>query len=400
MRPDRGTTSGEAGTRVAGAGLVVLLTGMTIGAAALLTGCDGGPADGYDPALRYPLRTDPVVTRLPADTPLAPPPAGKLDLSIAALSKIGGAIADPAALPEPRKAELRQALDDLFGTPAAPAVGGPVRVGDLDLTPDVLAAGSRVYRRLCTNCHGLTGDGRGPAGPWMYPYPRDVRTGGFKAAAGDRKPTVGELVHLLRAGVPGSSMQMFDLLPTDELRAVTAYTIHLNLRGEVEAAVLKAALDPSDDVQDIAGECRAVLGRAVGKWQAAQAAPPPAPVAVSDPADPEAVRRGMALFNGPAAGCAVCHRDYGRQDTYRYDAWGAVVKVHDLTRGEFRWGKDPATLAARVRHGIPPSGMPANPSLTDAQVADLVSFVRELGYPQRLPADVREKVYPPVRTGP
>jgi mono/diheme cytochrome c family protein len=102
----------------------------------------------------------------------------------------------------------------------------------------------------------------------------------------------------------------------------------------------------------------------------------------------------MALFNGPTAGCAACHRDYGRQDTYRYDVWGAVVKVHDLTRGEFRWGKDPATIAARVRHGIPPAGMPASSSLTDGQVADLVSFVRELGYPQRLPPDVREKVYP------
>jgi mono/diheme cytochrome c family protein len=371
-----------------------LLVGVVAVLAGVPVGCDDGPAAGYDPALRYPLRTDPVVLRLPSEVPLGPPAAGKLDLSIAALPRVGGAVADPEQLPEPRRQELRQALDDLFGTPAAPAVGGPVRVGDLDLTPETLAAGSRVYRRLCTNCHGLTGDGRGPAGPWMYPYPRDIRTGGFKAAAGDRKPTVDEYIRLLRAGVPGSSMQMFDLLPADDLRAVTAYTIHLNLRGETEAAVLKLALDPSEDVSDIAGESRAALAKAVGKWQAAQSAPPPAPVSLSEPPDPEAVRRGMALFNGPTAGCAACHRDYGRQDTYRYDVWGAVVKVHDLTRGEFRWGKDPATIAARVRHGIPPAGMPASSSLTDGQVADLVSFVRELGYPQRLPPDVREKVYP------
>ena len=40
------------------------------------------------------------------------------------------------------------------------------------------------------------------------------------------------------------------------------------------------------------------------------------------------------------------------------------------------------------------SGMPANPFLSDQQVGDLVNFVREVAYPQRLPADIRDTVYP------
>ena len=70
------------------------------------------------------------------------------------------------------------------------------------------------------------------------------------------------------------------------------------------------------------------------------------------------------------------------------------MRVPDLTRGEFKWGKQPADLAARVRHGLPASGMPGNEQLTDGQVRDLALFVYELAYPNRLPPDVREQVYP------
>ena len=37
--------------------------------------------------------------------------------------------------------------------------------------------------------------------------------------------------------------------------------------------------------------------------------------------------------------------------------------------------------------------MPASPALTDGQVWDLVSFLRALPYPDRLPEDVRARVY-------
>src|SRR5436189_155020 len=30
-----------------------------------------------------------------------------------------------------------------------------------------------LYDRYCVACHGVDGDGAGPAAPWLYPKPRD-----------------------------------------------------------------------------------------------------------------------------------------------------------------------------------------------------------------------------------
>jgi mono/diheme cytochrome c family protein len=368
-----------------------------------LLGCDQ-PRKGYDPSLTYQLRTDPLVVQLPPVAPIAPAAAGKLDESIAALPTVGGKILDPKTLPAEQQNKLRQTLDELFGTPAAPRVvcmDRPRLVGELDLSPEHLAAGSRVYRRLCNQCHGINGDGRGPTGPWVYPYPRDFRQGVFKSAHAGTKPRSETLVKLIRSGVPATSMQAFDLIPDEDVRAAAAYVIHLSLRGEVEFRVTKALLDDSGEVDasDVQDACQAELTRGLDQWLAAQAqaAPPNLPTS-DDPKDSayqESVRRGHRLFTATAGGgCASCHQDYGRAERYQYSVWGTVVRVPDLTRGEFRWGKDTPSMSAHIRHGIAASGMPGNPFLNDEQVRDLANFVREAGYPARLPTDVRQQVYP------
>jgi mono/diheme cytochrome c family protein len=386
----RGLLTGGVGSRVAGAGLAFTF-------AILATGCKS-EVSGYDPTLRYPLRTDPLVLSPPPADPTGPAPAGRLDDTIAAFPSTGGRVLVPMAIPESKRQELASALEGLFGTPAAPLAGGAGELSELDLSPAHLAAGSRVYRRLCSQCHGLTGDGRGPTGTWIYPYPRDFRQGVFKATAGGPKPRIETLTRQVRHGVPGTAMQSFDLIPEDDVQAVTAYVVHLSLRGEVEFRLMRALLDETGEfeVDDVAAECRTMLTNSLGQWAVAQAVPmSSAPILSDDPADPtyqESVRRGLRLFTG-TGGCVSCHQDYGRHDVYKYDVWGGAVRVPDLTRGEFRWGKDPADLANRVRHGIPASGMPASTTLSDEEVRDLVLFLRELPYPDRLPPDVRGQVY-------
>ncbi|HET6575714.1 MAG TPA: cytochrome c [Fimbriiglobus sp.] len=388
LHSSRGHSSGGVVVRVAGVGLALLFAG-----------CGDGAGEGYDPALRYPLRADPLVIATPPVEPTALVPSGKIDEAIAAFPSLGGKLVLPAALADAPREQLRAALEGLFGTPAEPRAGPATDLGGLDLSPGHLAAGSRVYRRLCANCHGMTGDGRGPTGPWVYPYPRDFRLGVFKAADIGRKPNVETLARLVRHGVPGTAMQPFDLIPEADVRAATAYVVHLSLRGEVEFRLTAALLDESGEqfVDDVAAECRAVLEKSLGEWASAQTPPTPQsqpwPDDPADPARQVSVRRGQALFVG-AAGCASCHKDYGRAEAFRYDVWGGVVRVPDLTRGEFRWGKQPADHAARVRHGLPASGMPGNEQLTDEQVRDLALFVHELAYPNRLPPDVRGQVYP------
>ena len=37
-----------------------------------------------------------------------------------------------------------------------------------------------LFRKHCVQCHGISGDGRGPAAALLAPYPRDFRRGSFK----------------------------------------------------------------------------------------------------------------------------------------------------------------------------------------------------------------------------
>ncbi|MGL6096886.1 MAG: cytochrome c, partial [Fimbriiglobus sp.] len=256
--------------------------------------------------------------------------------------------------------------------------------------------GSVLYRRSCSQCHGLTGDGRGPTGPWLYPHPRDFRQGVFKASANTPggKPRPADLKRVIKYGVPGTSMPVFDLLPDADVDAIAAYVQHLSVRGEAEFRATAALLDDGDEgpATDPAAEVRTATDTAMSQWLAAAASAAPIPEIPAD-STAESVRRGHELFLG-AAGCVGCHVDYGRAEQFRYDVWGVAGRVADLTGGDRRWGKSADDLARRVKYGSPAAGMPANPLLADDQVRDLVAFLRDLPAPPRLPDDVRARVYP------
>ncbi len=94
---------------------------------------------------------------------------------------------------------LDSALNALFGSPANPKVELndselKQQISELELDVktlkdgskvDTLKEGSKHYRRHCMHCHGVTGDGRGPTGPWVNPHPRDYRQGLFKFISSD-----------------------------------------------------------------------------------------------------------------------------------------------------------------------------------------------------------------------
>lgn len=395
--------------------------------AGTLLGCTASTE--YPPALHYAPRTDLLFIKEPGVEERTLPAPGDLDSSIARASTLTGAAAvDPTRLSAAERKELQTALRDVFGTPAAPTVEPKdeepradydshlgralqtFRVREdalekLQLDPQSLRKGSELYRKHCMHCHGVSGDGRGPTGPWLHPHPRDYRKGEFKfisthlSVAATQKPRRDDLLRTLEKGIEGTSMPAFGLLPARELQLLTSYLIHLSLRGQVEFNTIETILSNPGSLEDSSIRTH-VLQRAaffLAQWanvNALEANKPPA--YPYDPADKaelaESIRRGHALFIGKGI-CITCHFDYGRQSAYKYDAWGTLVRPRDLTQPTYRGGRRPLDFYWRISSGIGPSKMPKLDGASDKEFWDVINFVQNLPYPAMLPDDIRQKVY-------
>ena len=86
--------------------------------------------------------------------------------------------------------------------------------------------GRRVYRSACAACHGLRGDGEGPAARSINPKPRDFMAGvlKFRSTPSGALPTDSDLFRTISEGVPGTWMPAWeDLLSEKQRWAVVAY---------------------------------------------------------------------------------------------------------------------------------------------------------------------------------
>src|SRR5262249_45273206 len=117
-----------------------------------------------------------------------------------------GTLRDPDKLSEKNREDLDNILTKLFGTPAEHQVDGVDVAGLETLNLDIYPSepGSRSYRLHCLQCHGVTGDGRGPTSKWVNPHPRDYRQGLFKfqsvdqTVKADRKPRRDDLLRVIQ----------------------------------------------------------------------------------------------------------------------------------------------------------------------------------------------------------
>ena len=396
-------------------------------AALWLSGCE---YDTYPKDLEYPLRDDPIVINAPKnESPFYPPGPGHLDEEIAAIPKLGGEILDPNKVSKKHRNLLFHALNTAFGTPRHPRVGASegedpdlvTQLVDLKIRDakgknpfKTLAVGSRVYRYHCVHCHGLTGDGRGPTGPWVEPHPRDYRLGEFKFissvnAGENTRPRRDDLLRTVRVGIDGTSMPSFAVMQDIgyNLDAVVSYVIHLSMRGLVEKRMFVELAGGSEDDYNTDEKMKAkvheVMTDVIQQWadSNSKVLEPTKGSYVENPSDQaraQSIRHGYLLFSDPkgAASCIGCHTDYGRQVNFRYDDWGTLVRPMNLTTGVYRGGRRPIDIFWRIKGGIGPSGMPNTGLTNDKDIWDVVNFVQALPYPQMLPKDVRDKVYGPV----
>jgi mono/diheme cytochrome c family protein len=85
-------------------------------------------------------------------------------------------------------------------------------------TPKALARGEAVFRENCTACHGIRGDGAGPAAKMMTQKPRNFILGNFQYGN-----TPKQLFKTVTSGIEGTPMPSWAGLPENDRWAVIHY---------------------------------------------------------------------------------------------------------------------------------------------------------------------------------
>ncbi len=238
--------------------------------------------------------------------------------------------------------------------------GGPAAI-----TPPLdskLSAGRTVYDQHCAACHGVNGDGNGPAMVWLFPKPRNFNSGLFKiqSTPSGSLPTDDDLFATITRGMPGSSMPSFTFLSEAQRRDAVAYVKHLT-----------AFLDPS--------------GKRVNRFEQAKAnnqVGQPIVVPTEPPVTFEVLIQGKALFT--KLQCHTCHGETGAGDgptapTLK-DNWGFPLTPRDFNSGAFRGGATGQDLFLRLSTGLAGTPMPpfGEGMITDQERWSLVHFIQSL----------------------
>ena len=210
--------------------------------------------------------------------------------------------------------------------------------------------GQAIYAQRCEICHGVEGDGNGPAAASLDPRPRDFRRGWYKirTTSSGQLPTDADLVRVITLGMPGTTMPGWENVLTDkEILSVAEYVKTFSRRFERES-------------------------------------PEPIPVAAAPGSSPEAIARGAQLFGGEQAECQKCHGELGRGDgpsaSDLTDDFGQPIVPADLSMPWlFRGGPSGDDVYMRIKTGLTGSPMPSYAAvLSDDQLWDIAYYVDSL----------------------
>lgn len=89
-----------------------------------------------------------------------------------------------------------------------------------------LPNGKRLYESACSACHGVYGDGKGPAANGLNPRPRDLTTGWYKFTSTQhgQMPMDEDIIKTISKGVPTTWMPAFDrIFNEDEIWDIVEY---------------------------------------------------------------------------------------------------------------------------------------------------------------------------------
>lgn len=217
----------------------------------------------------------------------------------------------------------------------------------MEKSPEWIAFGEEIYLRRCAACHGVEGDGNGPAATFMYKdRPRDFRSAVFKfrSTGSDSLPTDADLLRTLTRGVRGTAMPSWHMLSEKERLSVVQYV-------KYELAVDRS--DPEDPYVIFEEE------------------EPDAPLFIARPpeVDEDVLALGKEIWH--KAKCWECHGEAGTGDGEKAaglkDDNKFPIVPADLTSGQFKSGSSAKDIFRTVSNGL--SGTPM-PSYSDSYDED------------------------------
>ena len=306
------------------------------------------------------------------------------------------ASSDLDEIPEKHQENISENLRRLFGTPVNPLQRvpdpeaeeveeteeeeGEAQVALIDeVAREHLAHGARVYNARCAGCHGISGDGQGPAAEHLRPRPRDYRKGIFKFTSTDygAKPARHDLVRTIRRGAKGTSMPGFPWMLDEDIEAVIDYVLFLSRRGEVEGYVAYMSQEYGEDEDIEFVEFVDAIDSSIESWAEAEDQIV-VPLTPEPEYNEESVTEGRRLFL--SEGCSKCHGNDGKgqvewinpeyltkqaelpeneREQINYDAWGEPAPAADLTARMLHGGRRPLDIYRRIYTGINGTPMPA-----------------------------------------
>ncbi len=206
--------------------------------------------------------------------------------------------------------------------------------------------GKQVYEMYCSGCHGLKGDGKGPAAAMLEVKPRNFTRGMFKfiSTAPGSLPSDADLHRTITNGVPRSSMPSWAQLSEADRANVIEYIKTFSDRWQTNPTPVSLAFGPAP----------AWVGGA------------------------PSIAKGKAVY--AKMGCANCHGETGLGDGHSAatleDAEKNPIKPFNFREGVLKGGSRVEDIYRTFYTGLAGTPMPAfGGILSDEDNWHLVSYV-------------------------
>lgn len=251
----------------------------------------------------------------------------------------------------------------------APEGWGPDALsrGSGNIDDETLELGRESYEMYCAGCHGVAGDGEGPAAMYLDPKPRDFRIGLIKFARvpAGQQPRDEDYIRVIHNGLAGTAMPAFRFVPEEEKQAMVTYLRTFTEKKARPGDIIAIPKDPYFEKPE---------------W---------------------GVKKGAALYHGLAE-CLSCHPAYATKDAINahrktfdmgdtefrasmYESevkesdWGAPIKPPDFLVDRIKTGTDTESLVAVIAAGITNTAMPSwAATLKPKQLWGLAYYVQSL----------------------